>query len=189
MKFLKDPDAEVRQAAQSTIILTAPLPQLDEFFLDFNEGDGRALFVVVDGEVQLSKLVGGIDTPIGKRKPGTVYGEVPMIFGTQMQATARAIGPSRVLRIDTAQYYILSAASPDFSQAIGALALERLGGLQGITAQAPKPQVTVLGQRWDTGLHDLRRFLQRNRITFEAITLDFLAGALGKAGLPASARR
>ena len=142
-----------------------------EYFV--HEGDGRALFVVVDGEVQLSKLVGGIDTPIGRRKPGTVYGEVPMIFGTQMQATARAIGPSRVLRIDTGQYYTLSAASPEFSQAIGTLALERLGGLQGITAQAPKPQVTVLGQRWDTGLHDLRRFLQRNRITFEAITLDF----------------
>ena len=141
-----------------------------EYFV--HEGDGRALFVVVDGEVQLSKLVGGIDTPIGRRKPGTVYGEVPMIFGTQMQATARAIGPSRVLRIDTGQYYTLSAASPEFSQAIGTLALERLGGLQGIAAQAPKPQVTILGQRWDTGFHDLRRFLQRNRITFEAITLD-----------------
>ena len=80
-----------------------------EYFV--HEGDGRALFVVVDGEVQLSKLVGGIDTPIGRRKPGTVYGEVPMIFGTQMQATARAIAPSRVLRIDTGQYYTLSAAS------------------------------------------------------------------------------
>src|SRR6478735_5751000 len=67
-----------------------------------HEGDARALFVVVDGLVELSKLVGGVDTVIGQRKPGTVYGEVPMVFGTQMQATARALEPSRVLRIDIA---------------------------------------------------------------------------------------
>ena len=141
-----------------------------EYFV--HEGDARALFVVVDGLVELSKLVGGVDTFIGQRKPGSVYGEVPMVFGTQMQATARALEPSRVLRIDIAQYYALSAASPDFSKAIGALALERLGGLQGIAAEAPKPQAIIVGQRWDQAFHELRRFLQRNQIQIEALTLD-----------------
>ena len=117
MKFLNDPDAGVRQAAQSTIILTAPLPTRREFFLDFNEGDGRALFVVVDGEVQLSKLVGGIDTPIGKRKPGTVMARCRSSSAPRCRRPRAPSAPVRVLRIDTAQSTCLyPAASPDFSR-------------------------------------------------------------------------
>ena len=142
----------------------------DEFLV--HEGDTRALFVVIAGRVELSKLVGGEERVIGARLPGTVYGEVPIIFGTQMQATARASEPSRALRIDPAQYHALAAASAKFAQTIGALALERLGGLQGIASEPPKPQAVMLGDRWDPAAHDLKRFLSRNQIRFDWVTLD-----------------
>ena len=45
-----------------------------------------------------------------------------MVFGTQMQATARALETSRVLRIEPRQYHALAAASPEFQVAIGNLA-------------------------------------------------------------------
>ena len=109
---------------------------------------------------------------IGTRAPGTIYGEVPMVFGTQMQATARALETSRVLRMEPRQYHALAVASPEFQTGVGKLAAERLGGLQGITAQTPTPQVTVVGNRWDPASHDLKRFLSRNQIRYEWLTLD-----------------
>ena len=55
---------------------------------------------------------------------------------------------------------------------VGALARERIGGMQGISAEPPKPRVTMFGHRWDTACGDLRRFLARNQITFDWVTPD-----------------
>jgi len=55
---------------------------------------------------------------------------------------------------------------------VGALARERIGGLQGIAAKPPKARLTMVGQRWDTACSDLRRFLARNQITFDWVTPD-----------------
>ena len=61
---------------------------------------------------------------------------------------------------------------PDVSVKVGALARERIGGLQGIAAEPPKPRVTLVGHRWDTACGDLRRFLARNQISFDWLTPD-----------------
>ena len=47
-----------------------------------------------------------------------------------------------------------------------------MGGLQGVVAEPPKPQATILGDRWDPMAHDLKRFLSRNQIRFDWVTLD-----------------
>jgi thioredoxin reductase (NADPH) len=166
------PFADVPAAELDRLARAAADVHLAEGEFLVHEGDTRALFVVVSGRVELSKLFGGEERVIGARLPGKVYGEVPIVFGTQMQATARATEPSRVLRIDPAQYYALAGASPKFAQYIGALALERLGGLQGIASEPPKPQAIVLGDRWDPVAQELRRFLSRNQILFEWVPLD-----------------
>jgi thioredoxin reductase (NADPH) len=135
-----------------------------------HEGDPRALFFVISGRIELAKSVNGVERVIGARLPGTIYGEVPIVFGTQMQATARATETSRVMRMEPRQYHALAALSPEFQAGVGKLAAERLGGLQGITAQPPKPQAVVIGNRWDPASHDLKRFLSRNRILYEWLT-------------------
>jgi thioredoxin reductase (NADPH) len=76
------------------------------------------------------------------------------------------------MRIDTQQYYAVAAAAPEVSLKVTALARERIGGLQGISAEAPKPRVTMFGLRWDSVCSDLRRFLARNQITYEWVTPD-----------------
>src|SRR4029077_8127247 len=65
-----------------------------------------------------------------------------------------------------------AAAAPEFAQKMGALARERIGGLQKISEEPPKPRVKVLGHRWESACSDLRRFLARNQITFEWMTPD-----------------
>ncbi len=80
--------------------------------------------------------------------------------------------PSRVMRVEARQYYAIAAASPEISVKVGALARERIGGLQGIAAAPPAAQVIVVGHRWDTACHELRRFLARNQIVFDWMTPD-----------------
>jgi thioredoxin reductase (NADPH) len=55
---------------------------------------------------------------------------------------------------------------------LGTLARERIGGLQGIAAERPRPRVTIVGTRWDTDCAGLRKFLARNQISFEWLTPD-----------------
>ena len=65
------------------------------------------------------------------------------------------------MRVETPpQYYALVASSPDFAKKMGALARERLGGLQAIAAE-PQPASTDLWSR-RAGIPfalSLRRFL------------------------------
>ena len=137
-----------------------------------HEGEDRALFAVLEGRIEVVKLVDGIERVLGERVPGTIFGEVPITLGTAFPSGFRAAEPSRVMQIEAAQYYTLAAAAPDVALKVGALARERIGGLQGVAAEAPKPRASLVGQRWDASCSELRRFLDRNQITFEWITAD-----------------
>ena len=114
-----------------------------------NEGDEAALLVVLRGRLEVTKLVDGIERRIGERAVGAMHGEVPLVFGTRFQSGARSTEPSRVLRVDAAPYYRIVAGSPEIGQKIGALARERIGGLQSIAAEARPAAVTLVGHRSD----------------------------------------
>jgi len=135
-----------------------------------HEGEERALFAVVSGKIEVTKTIDGVERNIGWRNPGHVFGEVPITLGTAFPGNFRASEPSRVMRVEARQYHVLAAASPELTVRVGALARERLGGLQGLAAAPPAAQVTVIGHRWDTTCHDLRRFLARNQVVFDWLT-------------------
>src|SRR5204862_4602801 len=61
-----------------------------------NEGEEAALFVVLAGCMEVTKLIDGIERTVGKRAPGKIFGEVPLIYGTPFQSNCRAAEPSRV---------------------------------------------------------------------------------------------
>ncbi len=136
------------------------------------EGGERALFAVLAGKIEVVKAVEGIQRTLGWRLPGTIFGEVPITLGTPFPGGYRAAEPSRVLRVEVQHYYAVAAAAPEISLKLSALARDRIGGLQGIAAERPKPRVVVLGHRWDTECGDLRRFLARNQVTYEWVTPD-----------------
>src|SRR6185295_9865654 len=80
--------------------------------------------------------------------------------------------PSRVMRLEVQQYYAVAAVSKEISTKVSALARERIGGLQSITDEPPKPRATLVGHRWDAASGNLRRFLARNQISFNWLTSD-----------------
>ena len=77
-----------------------------------HEGAERALFVVLSGRIEVTKLIDGIERTIGVRAPGQIFGEVPITFGTPFQGSYRATEPSRVMEISARQFHALAAASP-----------------------------------------------------------------------------
>jgi thioredoxin reductase (NADPH) len=136
------------------------------------EGEPPALFVVIEGAIEVVKLVDGIERKIGMRLPGVLFGEVPLVFGTQFQAGFRASEPTRVVKLDARPYYDLAASSPELVRRMDDLARERIGGLQKLAAEPRNARVILLGNRWDSACLDLRRFLERNQISFSWLTLD-----------------
>lgn len=137
-----------------------------------HEADERALYVVLSGRLEVTKTIDGVERTIGARAPGQIFGEVPIVFGTQFQGSYRAAEPSRVMRVEARAFHELVGAAPQVLTDIAALARERIGGLQGIAAAPVKPRAVIVGHRWDTACNDLRRFLSRNQITFDWVTPD-----------------
>src|SRR5215207_6898762 len=64
------------------------------------EGGERALFAVLEGRIEAVKLVDGVERVVGERRPGDVFGEVPIVLGTVFPAGFRAAQSSRVMRVD-----------------------------------------------------------------------------------------
>ena len=154
-----------------------------------HEGGERALFAVLEGRIQPVKQVDGIERVVGERRPGDVFGEVPIALGTVFPVGFRAAEPSRVMRIDAHDYHAVAAVAPDVAKEVGRLAAHRMSGsrgLQGIAAEPPPPRAIVVGHRWDASCTELRRFLDRNQVTFKWLTPDTRAAADGWGGpLPA----
>jgi thioredoxin reductase (NADPH) len=172
---------DVRSIPLFSTLAVAELERLAENSADLHleagefavhEGGDRALYAVLAGKIEVVKLFDGIERTLGWRVPGTIFGEVPIAFGTVFVGGYRASEPSRVVRVDPKHYYAIAAASPEIVAKVGALARERMGGLQGIAAEPPKARVAMVGNRWDAACGILRDFLARNQITYDWITLD-----------------
>jgi thioredoxin reductase (NADPH) len=140
-----------------------------------HEGGERALFAVLEGRIEPVKHVDGIERVVGERRPGDIFGEVPITLGTVFPVGFRAAEASRVMRIEAADYHAVAAVAPDIAKEVGRLAAHRISGmrgLQGIAAEPPPPRAIVVGHRWDASCTELRRFLDRNQVTYKWLTPD-----------------
>ena len=64
------------------------------------EGDaGDALFVVLEGELAVTKRSGKVDVPLAVVGPGEVQGELAVLEGRPRTATVRAVGSATLLRL------------------------------------------------------------------------------------------
>ena len=135
-------------------------------------GDERALFAVLEGRLETVELVDGMERVVGERGAGDLVGEVPIALGTPFPFGFRAAEPSRLMRVEARDYHAIAASAPEVGVELGALARERISGLQGITADRPPPRAVVVGHRWDATCARLRRFLDRNQVTFTWVIPD-----------------
>jgi thioredoxin reductase (NADPH) len=140
-----------------------------------NPGDERALFALLEGRIEAVKIEDGIETVVGERSPGDVFGEVPITLGTVFPVGFRAAEESRVMRVEPRDYHAVAAVAPDVALEVGRLAAYRMsgpGGLQGLAAKPPRTRAIVIGHRWDAACTELRRFLDRNQIVYRWLQPD-----------------
>ena len=107
----------------------------------FEEGTtGRELYVVLDGEVEIAKLVGGRKTVIITLGKGEFFGEMAVIDGSSRSASAIAASPNtRVMRINHARFVYLVSQQPAFALMIMDALSKRLRASNDRTFRAEGP--------------------------------------------------
>jgi signal transduction histidine kinase len=120
----------------------------------FTEGDtDYDLFLVVDGRVRITKMVGGEEQLLTVHEAGAIAGEIGILSGAPAIATGMAVEPAKVLRIPVAAFRQMIAESTPFSRT----ALQALSGrTKDVDAQMRQQEkLTALG-RMAAGLaHEL----------------------------------
>ncbi len=156
-----------------------------------HQGAERALFAVLEGKIEAVRLIDGVERVVGEREVGDIFGEVPITFGTVFPVGFRAAEASRVMRVEPADYHAVASVAPDVGKEVGRLAAHRMSGdrgLQGLASESTPPRAIVVGHRLDAACTALRRFLDRNQITFTWLQPDEPDGAETWGGpLPAEA--
>lgn len=161
------PDAEAERLARHAADVRLPAGEYA-----VHEGDERALFVLLDGTAEVTKILDGSEQVIAKRGPGDFCGEVPLVLGMPFTVGFRAVTPSRLMRIEARDFHTVAAHAPEFAAHVGSLVRDRIEGLEEIVAAARDAQALVVGDRWDKACRDIRTFLDRNRISYEWIMPD-----------------
>ncbi len=173
---------EIRAIPLFSALAAAELELIRKTAADIHIGTGeyavhegsteRVLFAVLSGRMEVVRSFEGVERTLGWRTAGQIFGEIPIAIGSPFYGSYRAAEPSRLISIEARQYFAIAAAAPEVFTKVSALARERIAGMQGISAELPKPLVTMFGDRWDPACADMRRFLSRNQISFDWVTPD-----------------
>ena len=87
--------------------------------------DGRGLFVVLSGEVEVAKSSGDSSTPLATLRAGDVFGEMSLVRGGPTSATVRAATPTTVLFLALEYVERIVAGVPAIKEYLMALASDR----------------------------------------------------------------
>ena len=143
-----------------------------------HEGEGPALFVVVEGGTELTKVVNGVEVALDVRLPGGFFGGNPVMMGMPLAANMRASEPSRVIKLSVKLFYTLMAMAPQVAEAIGSTESEYMLFLRKVVARPADSAMLVIGPRLDPDVHAVQTFLHRNQIPFDTVTPeDYALGA------------
>ena len=85
-------------------------------------GPADKIFIVVDGELEVTREEAGSTETVSKLGPGDLFGEMAILFDKPRGTSARATKPTRLLVLDGATFRSVVAQSlgttPDFDQII-----------------------------------------------------------------------
>jgi CRP-like cAMP-binding protein len=103
------------------------------------EGDlADALYVVLDGEMEVTKRSGTAEIPVALVGPGSLQGEIAALEGGRRLASVRAVGRAEVVRIPIETMRELLAAGPDLALGIIGTAVARLRGMESLLREREK---------------------------------------------------
>jgi thioredoxin reductase (NADPH) len=157
-------DAQVARVAR--VATTVELP---EGSILFDEGDyGRPFFVVLEGAIAILHLSGPEEKLISVHGPYEFTGEVSMLAGRRVLVRARAMKPSRLLRVEMPQFRNLMQTDSELSEiCMRAFILRRVLLLEGSFGDA-----VVIGSRLSAATLRMQAFLTQNGHPHRYIDID-----------------
>jgi CRP/FNR family cyclic AMP-dependent transcriptional regulator len=115
-----------------------------ELFREGEAGDG--VYLIVSGEVEVSKRTRGGERSLARLGAGSVLGEMSLLTAEPRSASARAIAPTAVLRLPAARFRAMLEAG-------SVTALKIVAGIAEVLAQrlaATNAKVVELSERLDS---------------------------------------
>lgn len=106
---LSDPEIEVLARGSRPVTLSAGEVLMEE------GSPGGSLYVILEGEFEITKRSGPSDVLIAVRGPGEVIGEMSLLDGSPRTASVRSLHASRLLEIDQEAFRRLVETSPNAS--------------------------------------------------------------------------
>ena len=149
------------------------------------------LYVVLEGELRITKLIDGREMVINNYDAGVFFGEVPLLAGTPFVASARALRDSRLFAIPDSIFRWMLSAYPTFSNTVLETMAQRVQGLQSIAQE--REMLNSLGTLAAGLAHELnnpaaaslraagrlRECFERMRKTGAKISRSAASGSLG----------
>ena len=101
------------------------------------------LYVILEGELRITKEVNGGEVVINTFTPGAFFAEVPLLAGTPFLATGRALTDCRMFLIPNDLFRLMLTEYPTFSNRILETMAERVQILQSVAGQ--RERLNALG--------------------------------------------
>jgi signal transduction histidine kinase len=108
-----------------------------EFF--FREGEpARQFYVVIEGELQVTRTLNGEQIVLGTTPRGIIGGELWLLRGTPIEASAQAIVPTRLMVFEFRSFLGIFANCPSVGVHILRVAAERMSNFATLVKQQEK---------------------------------------------------
>jgi CRP-like cAMP-binding protein len=111
-----------------------------------NDGDPAYFWILLEGEVEAVKLVAGQTQQVTTFDPGEYFGEVPLMLTTTSFTGLRALVPSRLMRVDPADFHAMVTESSEASAILAQTLVRRVNFIKGrrrSSADATTSHVTI----------------------------------------------
>ena len=97
--------SDLPEALLKRVCNTSEQIELDEGTVIIHEGtDSEEMYVVVEGQLAVTKRSGGKDVELGRIGPGDVVGEIALLDQAPRTATVSAIAPTQAIRVPVAAF-------------------------------------------------------------------------------------
>ena len=95
------------------------------------EGDpAKGVFVLMAGQIGITRISEGVDIPVGQHKAPQVFGEVPILTDEPVPVTLHAITDCLTYEIAGEDFHTLLHECRDFERAVFRLVAQRLRGVE-----------------------------------------------------------
>jgi signal transduction histidine kinase len=131
--------AGVDEAPLRDLVARGEIVDLEPGAVLIRQGDvADALFVVLDGELEVTRQSGESRLPVAVVGPGALQGEIAALEGGRRVATVAALRESEVLRIPVDALRDLLATGPDVAIAVIRTAVARLRAMESTLREREK---------------------------------------------------